>query len=83
MDRPRMVPIAPKCPQCGLFHPPIPSGDVCPMKKSADGDEIDFGDFLYNLRKLLTEKIKEKNIKDYKKMFSTLMIEIMKQVETF
>jgi len=83
MDRPRMMPIAPKCPQCGFFHPPLPEGDSCPMAKEKSGDEIDFSDFLYNLRKLLTEKIKEKNIKDYKKMFSTLTVEIIKQLESF
>jgi hypothetical protein len=85
MDRPRMMPIAPKCPQCGFFHPPIVEGELCPMakEKTTSGEEIDFSEFLSNLKKFLAEHIKTKNIKDYKKLFSSLMVEIIKQAESF
>lgn len=84
MDR-RMMPIAPKCSQCGFFHPPIVEGEMCPMakEKTTSGEEIDFSEFLSNLKKFLVEHIKTKNIKDYKKLFSSLMVDIIKQAENF
>jgi len=39
-----------KCPQCGLLHPPLKEGEICPMSKSV----LDKS----NMVNLLTSKIK-------------------------
>ncbi len=85
MNDNRLKPITQKCSQCGFFHPPIIEGELCPMakEKTGSGEEIDFSEFLLNLKKFLTEQIKTKNTKDYKKLFSHLMVEIIKQAEGF
>jgi hypothetical protein len=73
------------CSQCGLSHPPIPVGTMCPMAKhsTTSGEEIDYGNFLLNLKNIVTSQIDFKKIQKPKKMFAKLIVEFMKIVENY
>lgn len=74
-----------ECHECGLFHPPIPEGQKCPMAKQTtkDGSEIEYNGILSNIRNILASHIDSNNITKVKKMFSKLTIEFMKIVENY
>ena len=80
-------PIVPstRCNQCGLLHPPILEGSKCPMAKHIDdsGQEIDYGNFLANLKNIVVSQIDIKKIKNPAKMFAKLIVEFMKMVEGY
>jgi hypothetical protein len=74
-----------KCNQCGLFHPPLKSGETCPMakEKTSDGTEINLNPFFSSMKNILTANIKKNNIKDIQKFTGNLIIELNKIIETY
>lgn len=75
----------PKCGQCGLSHPIIPSGSKCPMakEKTPSGKEINFEEIFSPLKNILLSQIQKKDIKDVKKLFGKIIIEITKISEEY
>jgi hypothetical protein len=73
------------CPECGLIHPPIASGLKCPMAKdkTSSGELIDASDFLVQMKNIVISKIQSKGIKDYKKVFTSLLIESIKFLDQY
>ena len=76
-----LMPSFPICPQCGFAHPPLMPGEVCPMSKDKSG--IDFTKFFSDLKNICTTHISQKEIKDHKKFFGLLTIEIQKVLDHF
>lgn len=74
-----------KCPDCGYYHPPLPQGEECPMKKKTDnsGNIIDTSLFFKNLKLMLEAQIQSKKIKDCKKLFGLVTLEINKYIENY
>lgn len=74
-----------KCSQCGYYHPPVPQGEECPLKKKTDeyGNTIDTTNFFKSLKALLESQIQIKKIKDHKKLFNEIMLGINKTIENF
>lgn len=76
------APSAPKCPQCGMFHPPI--NGKCPMAKDkVDGTEIDFNPFFSKLRTILIANIQKKKIKDLNKLFIQIILSLQKILDEY
>jgi len=75
----------PRCPDCGLIHPPVSVGQKCPLakEKTSSGDLIDTSQFLSQLRNVVVSKIQIKKIKDPKKVFSAVIIEVTKFLEQY
>lgn len=83
MTRPEIKTIV--CKQCGLKHPFLPEGTKCPMVKqvTVDGEEVDYNNFLGNIRNIVASQIDFKKIKNPKKMFAKMIVEFMKAVESY
>lgn len=75
----------PVCPDCGFGHPPVPAGSRCPMakNKTPSGVEINFSVLFTPLQNILTSQIMKKDIKDQKKLFGKIILEITKIVEGY
>ena len=83
----------PKCSQCGNFHPPIPTGQLCPMAKvkipNKDGEdddkttEIDLTTFFSSLKNICYSQIQSKNIKDIDKLFNNVIVNITQYLENY
>lgn len=73
------------CSQCGYSHPPLPTGEKCPMakEKSPSGIDIDYTEFFSSLKNILTSQINKKDIKDIKKFFGNIIVEITKISEDY
>jgi len=69
------------CPQCGLSHPPVAPGEICPMAEDKSG--VDFSKFFKDLKNICKNHISKKEIKDHKKFFGLLTIEIQKVLDNF
>jgi len=84
MQGPRNLP-AMECPQCGLTHPKLPDGEKCPMAKehTSDGSEINYENFMRNVRNIVSSQIHVKSIKNVNKMFAELTIQFMNVVEKY
>ncbi len=84
MSNPNVQPII-QCPECGMYHPPLKRDEMCPLKKDKDamGNEVDFGDFFIFLKSAITTHIKKNDIKDSKKMLSTIKMQLFKMVEEY
>ena len=74
-----------KCPQCGMFHPPLQPGERCTMAKETtpDGSTIDFQVLFGPLKNICIAQIEKKGIKDWRKMFGEVTMEINKFVENY
>jgi len=73
-----------ECPQCGMFHPPLPKGERCPMAKtSQDGQEVNFELLFVPLRNIVESQISNKKIKNQKKLFGAVVVEITKFLESY
>lgn len=74
-----------KCNQCGLFHPPLKSGEICPMakEKTSDGTEINLNIFFTTMKNIMVANIKKNNIKDIQKFSSYVIINLNKIIETY
>lgn len=75
----------PICPQCGYGHPAIPAGSKCPMakEKTKDGKVIEFDAFVSSVKNILVSQIQKKEIKDTKKFFGNIIMEITKIAEAY
>jgi hypothetical protein len=73
------------CPQCGYIHPPIIPGEKCPLsrEKSFDGDFIDTSAFINQVKNIVVSRIQTKKIKNHKKLFSAIVMEIFKFLEGY
>lgn len=83
-------PSIPQCSQCGTFHPPVRPGEICPMKpviiKSADGNptkQVDTEMYLVQMKIILSSQLPKKNLKDPKKFFQNMIIELTKYIENY
>jgi len=74
-----------ECSQCGLSHPALPNGEKCPMAKehTPDGKEINYEQFMRNVKNITSSQIQFKKIKDPDKMFAELTVAFMKIVESY
>jgi hypothetical protein len=72
--------LQPECPQCGLMHPQIPHGTICPLvkQKDADGKEIDFAPLMGDLKQIISEYIKENNLnrEEQQLLFDNILLTI-------
>jgi len=75
----------PICQYCGYSHPPLTSGEKCPMakEKSPSGEVIDYENFFSSLKNILTSQIQQKNIKDTKKFLGNILMKITKLSEEY
>jgi len=73
------------CPQCGFIHPPVAIGEKCPLSKDKDssGQIIDASEFITQVRNIIVSKIQEKKIKNHKKLFSSMLVEVFKFLENY
>jgi len=80
---PLMTPSFGKCDQCGFTHPPVQG--KCPMakEKGPDGKEIDLNPLFTPLRTIAISQIQKKGIKDTKKLFGYIIVEITKLMENY
>lgn len=74
-----------KCAECGLHHPPLPLNQKCPMSKPKDsgGKEIQTNEFIVQLKNIVISQVQKKQIKDHKKLFSHVLIELTKYLEAY
>jgi hypothetical protein len=73
------------CPQCGLVHPPLREGMVCPMRpvKSVTGTEIDTSKFFSSLKNILISQIQKKQIKNPNKLMNEMIVHITTFAENY
>ena len=73
------------CSQCGLIHPPMLDGTPCPNGplKTNDDKTIDLSKMLINLKNIFSSQIQSKKIKDPKKLFKLLTVEITTFLENY
>jgi hypothetical protein len=73
------------CTQCGFIHPPLTAGQKCPLlkEKTSSGEVIDPSDFLLQMKNIIVSKIQARNIKEPKKVFSRVLIEITKILDQY
>lgn len=85
---PTPAPVGNTCPQCGMAHPPIPNGQKCPnaankIKDQKTNTTIDVNQYLNTLQIILISQIEKKKIKDIKKMYTNITIELTKFLEEY
>lgn len=80
-----MQPVFDACSQCGLVHPPLKEGTICPMRpvKSVTGVEIDTSKFLAALKNILISQIQIKQIKNVNKLMNEMVIQVTKFLEGY
>lgn len=73
------------CHQCGLIHPTVLAGEKCPMSKdrNSTGESIDTGSFTAQMRNIVVSKIQSKKIKDHKKLFSAVLVNLFKFLDEY
>jgi len=72
-----------RCEQCGFTHPPVTG--KCPMakEKSPSGQELDLNPLFMPLRTITISQIQKNNIKDLKKFFGYIIVEMTKLMEKY
>ena len=86
---PSPVPTGNTCPQCDMVHPPLRPGEKCPnsivksMTEENDDKSLDVNKYLVNLQHILMSQIEQKKIKDVKKLYQNITIEITKYLEDY
>ena len=83
MAAPLMTPSVGTCSQCGFTHPPVVG--KCPMAKEKDNDgkELELNPFLATIRTIAISQIQTKKIKDTKKLFGYIIVELTKLMEKY
>jgi len=79
-------PSAPRCEQCGMFHPPIPEGSKCPLADVIDeetGEKIDISKIIATMKSVLESQISIKKIKDLNKFQGELIVKITQFCEQY
>lgn len=75
-----------ECVQCGMIHPPVEAGKICPNAKAVDentGAVIDFNALFTPLKNIITSQIQTRGIKDHGKMFGQIIVEMTKMIENY
>ncbi len=74
-----------RCDQCGTFHPPMKQGENCPVAPIQDtkGNVVDLNPFFAQLKNICMSQIQQKGIKDAKKLFQHIIIELTKILESY
>jgi len=74
----------PQCPQCGLFHPPLPQGEKCPNApiKNQEGKDVDINKYLTILKDVIISQSQKKNIQDIDDLFKKIIILVTKFLES-
>jgi hypothetical protein len=75
----------PICSQCGYGHPAIAPGSKCPLakEKTKDGKVIEFDAFFASLKNVIASQIQKNDIKDTKKLFANILMEVIKYMEAY
>ena len=79
----------PKCPDCGMLHPPSPDGKRCdnaPIETGAANVidlDMTINRYLVNLKNIAVSQIQSKGIKDVNKLLQHLTIEMTKMMEGY
>ena len=76
------------CKQCGTMHPPVPTGQKCPLatsepEQTGGMDDTTINKHLVELRNIVLAQISSKGIKDGKKFFQYAVIELTKALEAY
>lgn len=73
------------CPQCGLLHPALSLDEKCPLakNKTSEGELVDSSAFVNQLKNIVISKIQSKKIKDHKKLFSAVLVEIFRFLDHY
>jgi len=75
------------CQQCKTIHPPLRPGEVCPLAPKDTSthniDDSSVNKFLVDLRNMVISQMDVKEIKDGKKFFQYVTIELMKILESY
>ena len=86
---PDPVPVGNQCPQCNMMHPPLRPGEKCPnaivkaMTEESEDKTLDINKYLVNLQHILMSQIELKKIKDVKKLYENITIEMTKFLEAY
>jgi len=70
-----------KCSQCGLLHPPLEEGAICTMVQEKGG--LDLTTFFSQLTNICKHQVETKELKDHKKLFSYIIVEVAKALESY
>lgn len=81
----QLEPSVGKCLECGYHHPPIAGGQKCPMAKPKDseGKEIQTNEFVSQIKNIVVSQIQKKHIKDTKKLFSYVLLQLSRYLEGY
>ena len=78
------------CKDCGMMHPPLPPGQKCPntpiLSQPGNPDSVDdatVNKHLVDLRNIIMTHISIKEIKNQKKLFQSIVIELAKFLENY
>jgi hypothetical protein len=82
---PNVAPSQGQCPQCNLFHPPLPAGQKCPNAPvKIDGiDSNKISDFLIKIKDILSSQLEQKGVKNFDKFGSGMIMALMKYCEGY
>ena len=86
---PDPVPVGNTCQQCDMMHPPLQSGEKCPnamaksLREESDDPTLDVNKYLTTLQTILMSQISKKKIKDIKKFYQNITIEMTKFLEEY
>jgi hypothetical protein len=82
---PSVAPTQGQCPQCNLFHPPLPPGQKCPnaQLKIEGIDTSKISDFLIKIKDILSSQLEQKHIKNFDKFGSGMIMTLMKYFEEY
>jgi hypothetical protein len=74
-----------QCPQCNLFHPPIPPGKKCPNAPiEVEGiSASQVNEVVVKVKDILASQLEQKGVKDFNKFSGGLVIELMKYCEGY
>jgi hypothetical protein len=74
-----------QCPQCHLFHPPLPPGKKCPnapIEVAGISDE-EVNQIVVKVKDILASQLEQKGIKDVKKFTNEMILTLMKFCEGY
>jgi len=85
---PTPVPTPGACSQCGMLHPPLKPGEICPnakveVKSEKNGKEVNINKYVTNIRDVIISQISIKKIKDPDKLFQNITLELTKFLEGY
>ena len=73
------------CSQCGIMHPPLRPGEMCPNAKfkTSTGKVIDFEKFLVDLKMILVSQFEIRKVTNSEDIFKQIKLEVMKIMENY